>query len=413
MSAKKITVLNIGLWLLFTLAHGQSLSPGEAIPKRKLNDVYNDQKQDIDLASLSGKVLLFDFWSPNCVACLLSFPKLDSLQRQFEGQIQIILVNKQDRDSTARFFDKRPYLFRPNLPFATNDTLLNKLFPNRANPAIAWVDKEGVFHQMTAELTKEAIADFLNKGEVKAKAYRKRHKYVPTLFDPSYQDSISYYSYISRPIDGVKLDGWVSRQNGFAATDSKLLELYVKAFEENGKYNFKGPGQIVIDSTMLTRQELHRSYNYSLQLPTHQQDKLYQVMQDDLKRNFGYNVKVEMRKHKTFVLVRKSKMDVFATKGGTPLFAFKMSSPFSTDILPQRVIRNTPFKNFSNVLKNWIAVRFNLPFVDKVNYPGNVDVVFEGKTVDNLTVEGLRRELGYIGLDLIERDLKQWTLIIK
>ncbi len=413
MNVKKIVVLNIGLWLLCSLAYGQALKPGERMPKPKIAHIYNDQHQFLDLVSLNGKVLLFDFWSPNCIACLLSFPKLDSLQRQFGDQIQIILVNRQTKDSTARFFDRRPHLFRPNLPFVTNDTLLNKLFPNRANPAIAWVDKEGIFHQMTSEITSEAIAIFMNKGEVKAKTYRKRHKYVPTLFDPAYQDSISYHSYISKPIDGVKLNGWVSGQNGIAATDTKLLELYVKAFEENGKYDFRGPGQIVLACSKPPSQELYMRYNYSLQLPVFKQDDLYQTMQDDLKRNFSYRVSIEMRRHRAFVLVRKNSRDMIATSGGEQLFTFKMSSSFSTDILPQRTIRNYPFERFSNVLKNWIAVKFNMLFADEVNYQGNVDIVFDGKIVDNLTRDGLRAELNRIGLDLIEKDIKQWTLVIR
>ncbi|MBZ4190448.1 TlpA family protein disulfide reductase [Niabella beijingensis] len=44
------------------------------------------------LSSLKARLVLLDVWSTTCVPCIRQFPKLDSLQQEFKGALQLLLV---------------------------------------------------------------------------------------------------------------------------------------------------------------------------------------------------------------------------------------------------------------------------------------------------------------------------------
>ncbi len=412
---KKLSILSSVLFLLLFCENssGQALKKGDSLRLVSLGQIYNYKSEVLDLESLKGKAIIFDFWAPNCKSCLGSFIKLDSLQQKFGDKIQFVLVNKQSRDSTARFFAMRPFLHRPNLPFVTNDTLLHRLFPRVSVPAIVWIDKNKVFHKMTSEIGAGDVIDFLEKNLVKPNAYVRRITHLNTLFNVNFEDSITYHSYFSKKIHGIGLTTEINRRNGIVFTNKPLWMLYLKAFEENDKYNLKGPQQIIFPLSEIENKNLDIYYNYSLQLPLVKKAELYQTMQEDLKRNFGYEVKVEMRKAKTLVMVSKDNKNKMATKGGEKMYSFKLNDQLSINRTAKRVLNNYPMDRFIENIKGWVIHKLKMPFVNEVTYRGNVDVIFDGEIVDNLTIAGLRSELNRYGLDLIEKEIEQWTLVFR
>ena len=153
------------LALFVSNTNAQELKIGDKMPGLTLKNVLNYKTDEIDLSDLGGKLLIFEFWGPTCLSCIRAFPKIDSLQKAFGGQVQFIMVNKDSKDSTKRFFNYRKRIKMPAVPFVTGDKVLRKLFPHVGEPFCVWVDQQGVVQSKSGDTKYNDIAAFL-KGKV-------------------------------------------------------------------------------------------------------------------------------------------------------------------------------------------------------------------------------------------------------
>lgn len=55
------------------------LTIGDKVPDIVLNHVINYKAGDIKLSDFKGKLVILDFWSSWCGACIALFPHMDSL----------------------------------------------------------------------------------------------------------------------------------------------------------------------------------------------------------------------------------------------------------------------------------------------------------------------------------------------
>jgi outer membrane lipoprotein-sorting protein/peroxiredoxin len=62
----------------------------------------NSEGKPVDLASLAGKVVVFDMWAMSCHYCFENFPNLEKVYRQFHDnpKVAILTVNNIDADGT-------------------------------------------------------------------------------------------------------------------------------------------------------------------------------------------------------------------------------------------------------------------------------------------------------------------------
>jgi thiol-disulfide isomerase/thioredoxin len=86
------------------------------------------------------KLVIFDFWGLSCSVCVEQFPKLDSLQRIFKDEIDIVLVN-QDKLSDSNQVNK--YVRRTSLQSIIGDSTFVKSFPHITVPHNIWVNNAG------------------------------------------------------------------------------------------------------------------------------------------------------------------------------------------------------------------------------------------------------------------------------
>ena len=100
------------LGVLGTLAVPAYAAETESRPLPALNLRTRDG-QAFRLESLSGKVVVLDFWAPWCVPCRASFPRLDVLQGKYESQgLQVVgLTLQDDPDAIFAFLDAVPVRF--------------------------------------------------------------------------------------------------------------------------------------------------------------------------------------------------------------------------------------------------------------------------------------------------------------
>lgn len=431
----RFSLLQFSIWTAILLnvapfAYGQAaLKKGERLPNMTIKNLYNDTKKEINLSDLNSKLILFDFWSPSCGACLVSFPKLDSLQRLFGDEIRIILVNKQSLDSTKKFFEARKFLYKPDLPFATNDTSLNRLFPNLGNPAFAWLDGDGIFYETSEELTGDAIRNFLSQRKTGMENYRQKRRNLSSLFDPAFGNNLLSYSYLVKAIPSVRLSGAVG-ERGISSSNSTILDLYRKAYNEQGRFNFDKSWKIKLivqdssrylipnNSDLAYRWRKENLYTYSLLLPKEKAKDRFVTMQKDLDRYFGVDSKVEKQMAKCMVLVRtslknklKSNKNLKAEETG-PL-KFTMSSTNTVKIERKRELSNQPYQLFSGLFGAWVELRLHKPFIDATGYEGNIDISLNGEILDRFELNEIRKALHVYDLDLVEKECFIDVLVLR
>jgi thiol-disulfide isomerase/thioredoxin len=173
----KLIIAFMGM-LLSILSGAQSppvkaLSIGDAVPDITITNVYNYPASTIRISDLKGKLVILDFWAVWCTGCMQAVPKLDSLQKEFQNKLQVILVNEEGEKSSAEnemkttaFFHK--WMKKCNGSFALPYALkridrLDKLFPHIFIPHYVWISAEGKVLAITSseEVTHQNISTLL------------------------------------------------------------------------------------------------------------------------------------------------------------------------------------------------------------------------------------------------------------
>ena len=109
------------------------------LPLQVIN--HPEGKDTITLNDYRGKLILLDFWGPACSYCIAAFPKLDSLQTQFDTDFQVILITERKRDDIVSFHQRKPI---PKHLFSTTaDSVLTRFFYHNLLPHYAWINRQG------------------------------------------------------------------------------------------------------------------------------------------------------------------------------------------------------------------------------------------------------------------------------
>jgi thiol-disulfide isomerase/thioredoxin len=146
----------------------KSLHIGDQMPDIVLHNMVNYPGGKARFSDFKGKLVILDFWNMGCSPCISAFPKMQKMQKEFEGKIQILLVNvidKPERLKNAGFpkNTSSPIIPKIELPFVLHCKELEALFPHAAEPYHVWVDGQGkIVSTTTANGTSpQHISDFL------------------------------------------------------------------------------------------------------------------------------------------------------------------------------------------------------------------------------------------------------------
>jgi thiol-disulfide isomerase/thioredoxin len=422
--------------LSITILYGQStnnirpLDIGDTIPSIEINNVINYTKDKLRPNDFKDKALILDFWGPSCMSCLESFPHLDSLQQYFRSNLQIVLVNKQSPDSTFRFFQKRKKIKQPAIPFATQDSILDKYFPHIGDPFLVWIDKYGVIRHITDGMyeTTDNVEKFLKDSTIELPRARD-NIYVETLFDDKWKDLIETFSYISKCRSYLWYSGISGKEfkQEITYSCSSIIQLYEAAIDgmTNNKFQFYRPGRILVETRdsarffpprnegQLLQWAESYSYNYQLLVPLADSIKRFIKMKNDLDEYFHIMTSIEKRKIKCLLLIRTSKQDKLASKGGLSEDNFLHNGLRSTKADSIRYMKNKPFRRFSSYLQSFLENDLNLPFVNLTGYKGNIDIEINDTVFDPINLNNLKKELNKYNLDIIKKEYLIDVLVLK
>jgi thiol-disulfide isomerase/thioredoxin len=326
----------------------KGLQEGDKMPDIPLGTVLNNKTGYRRFSDLKGKLVILDFWDTYCSSCIEGFPKMVQLQKEFAGEIQIILVNTRENQSdiATRAREMRNFQM-PDLPCIVSDKHyedvseawkknvqpLYKLFPAVGVPHHVWIDGRGVIRlRGGAENTNAAkIKEYLAGKPIQ---FLKNGSTVPNLFNDSharyYQQlgymrntPVVYGSFITPYTNEVTgsyggVGAVVDTVNNTRSTyfiNQDVLTLYLRCLDKTMRKALKmspskqllfspnnlnliefPPGTNLLDYTSfpsvyqrpLTTEEMIRSrYCYEQTLPlTVSEEERDQMMLEDLNRYF-------------------------------------------------------------------------------------------------------------------------------
>ena len=315
--------------LLPALSPGQAvtrpLTVGDSVPGTELSHVLNYPGPAIHLPGLKDKLIILDLWSSWCSSCIDFFPHLDSLQRRYKNDIQVILVNARSR----RYHDDSVKIKRIlnrlqensgvalTLPVAYDCPQLDSWFPFKTLPHEVWIiNGKVVAITYPNEVTPANIEAILSGKKVFLRL--KEDRFDVDVTQPLFINGNGgtgsetlYRSLLAGYLNGVNGETGILSKNdsitGIFAINQSLFTLVKMAWGDSIRYtdnrvilavHDKEHFNIAYEDAAAYRYQ----YTYELMLPPVTDSMLHIYMQADLERWFHISVKQEVRKMKCLVL---------------------------------------------------------------------------------------------------------------
>lgn len=401
------------------IGQGQQIKTGEQCPEFKTGSTlqYNDT---LHLSDFRNKLLILDFWNTTCISCIKAFPKLDSIQKLFGNRVQLVLVNRESKDSTLAFFKKHKQLKPPSLPMITAADNLWFLFSENRTPYSVWIDAAGMVQYITESynITTAHVQSLL--AGIKPAMKNLNETWLNT-------QHVIYTSSITPCKENTNTglsEGTVVKEEMIHLLNpcTSVADLFRQAYSEYNRVHFSTPAQIIIEAEDtfpliypsaeddIDRWKTLYRYTYELKLPAAKQQLRYKIMQQDLARYFDIEATVEKRKLETYVLIRMGTPRLRVSKQEKPLNQL-VGKKYTGDSL--RCIINSPFSKFSETLKGMIETNLQKTFIDRAGISTEVDICMRGISVEPLNISKLNEDLEKYNLKIISSKELVNVLVLK
>ena len=415
----------LALLFLQTSAQQKALKIGDVIPEKVWMtplSVANAPQKTMELDKDRDKLILLDFWATWCGSCLKNFPKMEALEKQFEGKLKVLPVTGEDLATLNKFFASKNGQRFKNLISVAGDPFLSKIFPHYAIPFIVWIKDGKVLNttdasQVTADNIQEILQGKKSSVETVLQIGRDRPLMLAEQFDLEKKTTLVNYALLSKGrIKAIAPGSGFHRNNdgvvyGRQWTNISLMNIYrgiaYELFEkENTPFSEKRLVNLVknpeaIDFTITQEDDPvdDRLYNFEFIVPQNKADQLYPNMLKALNEFSGYSALIEKQRTKCLVMKKTGASDDLKTKGGTVV-----SNLVKTTV----ILRNAPLEHlivYLNVNNQFT----DLNVTDETGYTDNVDLNLG--TVKDLAE--LKKALQKYGLTLIEEERDLSMLVVR
>lgn len=312
---------------LFSKAQQPALKPlsiGDTVPDITINNIVNYKINSAKLSDFKGKLVILDFWSSWCGACINLFPQLDSLQNVYGDDLRIILVNTKSIQYKDDAIKINKILNRVKertgkaigLPVVYNSPELDGYFPCIILPHEVWI-RDGKVAAITSadQLTFDNITAMLDGNNIRLKLKRDAFNIdvtKPLFINGNGEDpQVQFRSLITGYLDGVAGGSGIREENGMLtglySINQSLFSLTKLAYSREISF---ADNRIICEVTNPKNFRIadtdtagyHHQYCYELMVPGTTDSGLFSDMQTDLKRYFNISVRKEKRKIKCLVV---------------------------------------------------------------------------------------------------------------
>lgn len=442
---KRYFLLTILLLFIQKLNAQNNLNVGDSLPVFDIQKLINPDQKNISTANFKNQLLIIDFWSIYCGACVTALPKMQELQQFFGDKIKILPVTNESEKLVKAFWGKNKMTKNLSLPSVVDDTLFHKYFKHLGVPHEVWIYKNKVI----------AITDgeYVDANHIK-KVLDGEEVHWPVKFDfdkfdvkknALFQIDENQINLRNTAIQYAAVSDYndsINNKNGFSGGSGivrdkikKTLRVFFLNTPIYSLYYFNlskltkpgtlhtpsqsgtGPNEILWE----VKDPGKYKYQPNLEYPadwirkngicfesnypdTGQSDlDISRSVLYDLDYLLGLRVRWEKRKEKVYLLQRIDKNIRLQTKG--PL---KDSESYISSVGNQHLFRDTPLST--------LVYRLNQedknPYIfDQSGYEDNVDLALEFSSWTDISA--IRKALQKYGLDLIEKNQIVDKLVFK
>jgi thiol-disulfide isomerase/thioredoxin len=360
------------------------IDKGEKVPDLTLKPLG---QTEFKLSDLRGKLVIIDFFGVNCSACIKALPEMQQLQDSLSNEIQILVVTKDDSSSMRKLFSRISILKNIHLPIITNDSALSSFFYYASLPTHVWIDTNGFVIQKTAgyNTSMKKIAAWLSGEKIELPEKNELADYefgVPLFVEGGGRQlpHMRYYSLImgvpygmgsGQPDFHIERDSSTGKIFRILKSRDVLLDLYRYAYMEDDKrkrFLFE-PGRVKLnvkipemfdfpdDKEKMDEWSKENLFSYEIKVPIDKSDSIFNWMQQDLNRYFGYSAEIKKEKVKCWILKSVEKSDGAVAMQNPNSFA-------KTDSLDHTA--SVPFQFFVESLK-YVSPLRKAPVINEVH----------------------------------------------
>jgi len=433
MNVKNYVRALLCLYLSLPLHHlaAQELKVGDTLPPElwslPLNVIsHPPEKETITLNEYRGKLIILDFWATWCTPCVAMLPKMDSLQKEFNAQVQIIPLTYQTRNEVSEFMEK--YTYRTGREIALSKVVeeraLHQAFPHTAIPHYVWIGTEGQVKAITGheEISTEKISDMLSshKTVLSTKTDPKRVAYDntrPFLVNGNGGDgkNLVYQSVLTRYTEGLP-DGFSIRLDSIGNGKLSLFNVplhwyYLKAYGADSVWfgpsrtevHMKEPYRVVYSDSCGPYEDWKNRYTYCYQLVLSGASRLnlFNALREDLSRMLpDIEATIEPRRKLCWVLSRLDGHKIPLASEGA--YVSRMEPTGYT-------LQNGRLKGLVSNMNMFVLQQSAIPLIDETGITHKVSLQINARLNDMVSVS---KELEKYGLQITQeyRDINVLVL---
>ncbi|WP_343748187.1 TlpA disulfide reductase family protein [Fluviicola sp.] len=331
----KVLVTLLLLWATVSLAQqSKPLKIGDKVPDVVFKTMLNYKTKSGKLSDFNGKAIIIDMWFRECGSCIDAMPHLDSVQKTYKDDLQVLLVTWQSKAQIEEFWKKRLPVQGLKFVQVVEDTILKEnLFPAKSFPHQIWIDKNGIVKSINngRKANLSLIPKLINGENINLKIKEdEMDPYISKAIYPmaginyeANKSKVLHYSYLStyRPeLSGP--DGFGIKENGI--TRYKFLNnpytlLYHIAYAGNGDMPYDKRNRIIRKDTNPLMYEydsvnFSNAFCYDLIFKEKEGVSFSKLMIADLDRYLGFNSHEEVRKIKTLIIRPNGKGTAYRDK---------------------------------------------------------------------------------------------------
>jgi len=297
----------------------------------------------------------------------------------------------------------------------TGDKKLHDLFPSDGYPYHVWIDTAGIIRNISGgyNTTAEHVQNFLAGKNIVLKNPTQKKMNIETFLADHKLKTLVSSSTISLCSDEWNPGGANGEplRNGtlvrLARHCSSILDLFIAAYNENGKYNFYTdyslkfeaenvyPYIIPADKNLYDDWLQKHAFTYELILPASRKAEMFKIMQQDLQSHFDLKAEIRITKVPAIILrrLRHSVLNLLAKETLNETFRYRSDMSDSS-----YYFLNYPVEKFVDYLMGWVS--YHYPFFNELNETGNLDICIREKSVDPFNIDYLNQDLLKHGLTL-------------
>ena len=409
----------------------QELKVGDTLPPELWNLPLNvishpSGKETITLNEYKGKPVILDFWATWCTPCVAMLPKMDSLQKEFAKQVQILALTYQTTKEVDEFMKK--YIRRTGrelkLTMVIEEKALHRVFPHIYIPHYVWISEEGTVKAITGheEITAEKIRSFLRNGEttLTTKADPTSIAYdsgKPFLVNGNGGDgrNLVYQSVLTRYTEGLP-DGFSIRLDSMGNGKLSLFNVplhwyYLKAYGADSVWfgpnrtevHMKEPHRVVYSDSCGPYEDWKNRYTYCYQLVLSAASRLnlFNALREDLSRMFpDIEATIEPRRKLCWVLSRVEGYKIPLASEGA--YVSRMEPTGYT-------LQNGRLKGLVSNMNMFVLQQSAIPLIDETGITHKVSLQINARLNDMVSVS---KELEKYGLQITQeyRDINVLVL---